>query len=234
MEEITLTKPRILIINPNSDLEMTAAIDENAQAFAGDDLHVVTVHTPGASPFVATYEDQFNAAAGMVDIVRSNKDEYDAFVIACHADPNLDLMKEVCEKPVVGIAEASMKLATMLGHCFSVIGPVAKSSPNKKALADRYGLSRELASVRAADLEEGETLEERLTAAGKKAIELDGAEVLVLGCAAFAGLDKRMEQKLGVPVLDGVISALIIAAGLAKYNVKISKVRRYRSGNFSL
>lgn len=229
-----MSKPRILIINPNNSLEMTAAIDKNAQAFAADDLDITTVHTPGASPFVATYEDQFKAAAGMIELIRSNSDKYDAFIVACHADPNLDLMKEVSTKPVVGIAEASMKLATMLGHCFSVIGPVDKSSANKQALVDKYGLSRELASVRAADLEAGNTLEERLIAAGRKAIAQDGAEVLVLGCAGFAGLDKRMAQELGVPVLDGVISALIIATGLVKYNTTISKARRYRTGEFSL
>lgn len=229
-----MSKPRILIINPNSSLEMTAAIDRNAQAFAAGDLEVTTVHTPGAAPFVATYEDQLKAAAGMIELVRNNSAKYDAFIVACHADPNLDLMKEVSTKPVVGIAEASMKLASMLGHCFSVIGPVDKSSANKQALVDKYGLSRELASVRAADLEAGNTLEDKLIAAGRKAITQDGAEVLVLGCAGFAGLDKRMEQELGVPVLDGVISALIIAAGLVKYQCSISKVRRYRSGEFSL
>lgn len=229
-----MAKAHILIINPNSSLEMTAAIDKNAQSFVADDLTITTMHTPGASAFVATYEDQFKAAAGMVELIRTNQDNYDAFIIACHADPNLDLMKEISNKPVVGIAEASMKLATMLGHCFSVIGPVDKSSANKKALVDKYGLSRELASVRAADLECGATLEEKLIAAGRKAISQDGAEVLVLGCAGFAGLDKRMEAELGVPVLDGVVSALIIATGLVKYNTKISKVRRYRAGEFSL
>ncbi|MGD9821387.1 MAG: aspartate/glutamate racemase family protein, partial [Aminobacteriaceae bacterium] len=68
---------------------------------------------------------------------------------------------------------------------------------------------------------------ERLIAAGRRAVEEDMAEVLVLGCAGFAGLDKRMEKELGVPVLDGVICALIIASGLVKYGVSISKKRRY-------
>jgi Asp/Glu/hydantoin racemase len=41
------------------------------------------------------------------------------------------------------------------------------------------------------------------------------------------GLDKRMEEKPGVPVLDGVVCGLIIAAGLVKYDVSTSKIRRY-------
>jgi allantoin racemase len=38
---------------------------------------------------------------------------------------------------------------------------------------------------------------------------------------------KRMQAKLFVPVLDGVVCALIIASGLVKYGVSTSKARRY-------
>ncbi len=222
-----MAKPRILVINPNSSLEMTEAIHRNACAFAGGDMDIVTVPTPGTSPFIATYEDHALAAPGMIALLRENQDAFDAFVIACHGDPNIDLMKEITTKPVVGIAEASMKMATMLGHSFSVIAPVERTVPNKKALIDKYGLSRDMASVRPASIEKEPDEAGRLIAAGRRAVEDDMAEVLVLGCAGFAGLDKRMERELGVPVLDGVICALIIASGLVKYGVSISKRRRY-------
>lgn len=222
-----MKKPRILIINPNSSAEMTEAIHKNALAFAGEDMEILTVPTPGTSPFIATYEDHALAAPGMMDLLRKYEDEWDAFIIGCHGDPNLDLMKEISVKPVVGIAEASMKIATMLGHSFSVIAPVERTVPNKKALIEKYGLTRDAASVRPASIEEGADEAERLIAAGRRALEEDGAEVLVLGCAGFAGLDKRMERELKVPVLDGVICALIVASGLVKYGVSISKKRRY-------
>ena len=220
-------KPKILIINPNSSLEMTEAIHRNALAFAGDDMDIVTVPTPGTSPFIATYEDHAAAAPGMMKLLRENQDKFDAFIVACHGDPNLDLMKEITKKPVVGIAEASMKMATMLGHSFSVIAPVERTVPNKYALIDKYGLRRDTASVRPASVEKAGDEAGRLICAGRRAVEEDMAEVLVLGCAGFAGLDKRMEKELQVPVLDGVICALIIASGLVKYGVSISKKRRY-------
>lgn len=224
-----MNKPNILIINPNSSLEMTEAIHKNACAFSGDTLNVTTLPTPGASAFVATYEDHAKASSGMAQLLRENQDKFDAFIVACHADPNLNLMKEITKKPVVGIAEASMKMATMLGHSFSVIAPVERTVPNKKALVTEYGLDRYLASVRPASIEKGNDEAERLIAAGRRAIEEDGAEVLVLGCAGFAGLDKKMEKELGVPVLDGVVCALIIAGGLVQYGVSISKKCRYKN-----
>lgn len=225
-----MSKPKILIINPNSSLEMTEAIHRNAAAFAGEDMDLTTVPTPGATPFIATYEDHAKAADGMLRLVRDRQDEFDAFIVACHSDPDLDLLKEITRKPVVGIAEASMKMATMLGHSFSVIAPMERTVPNKKALADKYGLTRDLASVRPGSVEKGADEAERLIAAGRRAITEDKAEVLVLGCAGFAGIDKRMEKELGVPVLDGVVCALIVASGLVKYNVSISKICRYKDG----
>jgi allantoin racemase len=59
------------------------------------------------------------------------------------------------------------------------------------------------------------------------ALAEDMAEVIVLGCAEMGGLDKRLTEKLGAPVLDGVVCALSIATGLAQHRVSTSKVRRY-------
>jgi len=59
-------------------------------------------------------------------------------------------------------------------------------------------------------------------------MEEDLAEVIVLGCAGFAGMDKRMSEKLGVPVLDGIVCALIVATGLVKAGYSTSKIRRFK------
>lgn len=218
--------PNILIINPNSDIDMTAKIDKNAKVFMGENAEVTTLCTPGAMQFISTYEDHAKSLAGMVRLMEQNKDKYDAFIVACHADPHLDLIKEIVPyKPVVGIAEASMKMATMLGHSFSVVSPAARSVPNKVALIDKYNLRRDCASIRVA---EGAVSEKSLLDAARKAVLEDHAEVLVLGCAGFVGLDKKIESELHVPVLDGIICALIIAAGLVNYGVGISKICRYK------
>ena len=219
---------KILIINPNSDPAMTAAIQKSADNFASGEFDVVCKSTPGAPEFIETYEDMLKAAPGMVQLVRENEDEFDAFVIACHDDPNLDAMKEITSKPVVGIGEASMKIASMLGHRFSVVSTMKHSIPNKEALIRKYHLQDLLASVRAPSDEMATASdEEKYLQAAHLALEEDMAEVIVLGCAGMAGLDRHLEGKLGAPVLDGVVCALIIATGLVKYGVSTSKVRRY-------
>ncbi len=219
---------KIMIINPNSSVRMTADIDRAAKAYAGDDLEVVTVQVDSAPPFIDTYEDKMKTAPGMAALVRAHQDEVDAFIVACHCDPNLDLLKEVSKKPVVGIGEASMKLASMLGHSFSVISTGSASIPGKEALIHSYWLDGYCASVRAPGDEHADCdAKELFLETARTAIKEDGAEVIVMGCAGLCGLTERLERELGVPVLDGVVCALIIAEGLVKAKLGISKVRRY-------
>lgn len=219
---------RILIINPNSDQEMTDAIQRSADNFAKGEFDVKCKPTPDAPKFIETYEDEIKAAPGMIQLLRENEDKFDAFIIACHDDPHLDVMKEITKKPVVGIGEASMKMASMLGHRFSVVSTSKHSIPIKETLVQKYHLQNVLASVRAPQDEAREQNdEEKYMQVAQSAIEEDKAEVIVLGCAGVTGLDRRLEKKLGAPVLDGVVCALIIASGLVRYGVSTSKIRKY-------
>jgi len=219
---------KILIINPNSSKQMTEAIAQTALQFADSDFEVDCFPTPNAPEFIETYEDQVKAAPGMVQLVRQNEEIYDAFIVACHSDINLDVLKEITTKPVVGIGEASMKMASMLGHKFSVVSTHKHSVPNKEALVHKYFLQDYLASVKAPSEDMCDCGDEEKTLqAAKAAIEEDMAEVIVLGCAGMVGLDKKIQEKFGVPALDGVICALIVATGLVKYGVSTSKIRRY-------
>jgi len=121
-----------------------------------------------------------------------------------------------------------MKIASMLGHRFSVVSDNIHSVPNKESLVSQYLLKDKLASVRAPqDKMSGLSDEEKYLQTAQLAVDEDMAEVIVLGCAAMTGLDKPLQDKLGVPVLDGIVCALIIASGLVKYGVSISKIRRY-------
>ena len=207
---------KILIINPNSDQQMGKDIQAFAENFAKKRFEVVCESTPGAPAFIETYEDISKAAPGMIRLARENESQFDAFVVACHYDPHLDVMKEILKKPVVGIGEASIKIASMLGPRFSILTTDDHSIPIHEQLVRKYNQYEALASVRAPGKDnEGCSEEEQYLSTAKRATEKDRADVIVLGCAGLTGIYKRLRQELDVPVLEGVICALIIAAGLA-------------------
>lgn len=218
----------ILIINPNSDSKMTAAIQESAEAFAAGAYEVETVSTPGAPQFIETHGDVVRCGPGMMEIMQEREGAYDAFVVACHSDVNVEAVREMTSKPVVGIGEASMKLASFLGRTFSVVTTHRHSVPGKLEQIRKAHLQDQLASIRAPDSgEEGSADTALFLELSRRAKEEDDAEVVVLGCAGLAGMDRAIQGALGIPVLDGVPCALILATGFARYGVGTSKARYY-------
>ena len=217
---------KIVMINPNSSKEMTAAIQAAAEKFAEGRFAVQTLATEGAPAFIDYFEDHAQALPGMIRIIRDYEAEADAFIIACHCDPNLKIMKQITNKPVIGIGEASMYMAAMLGGRFTVLSTDPHSVPHKQDLIHEYGLDHFCASVRVTD----PAIQDQTLAyidAGRKALQEDYAEVIVLGCAGMCELTDALTQALQMPVLDGIICALIQAEGLVHARLSTSKVRLY-------
>jgi allantoin racemase len=56
-----------------------------------------------------------------------------------------------------------------------------------------------------------------------RAIEEDGAEAIVLGCAGMADLAAELTRQHGIPVVDGVAAAVKLAESLVGLGLKTSK-----------
>ena len=61
----------------------------------------------------------------------------------------------------------------------------------------------------------------------RRAVEVDHAEVICLGCAGMAGLEEAITEQLGVPVIDGVGAAVRFAEALVSLGLRTSKVGTY-------
>ena len=118
-----------------------------------------------------------------------------------------------------------MKIASMLGHSFSVVTTAKRSIPPKKGQARKYHLQDLMVSVRAPEADASDCEDDQLfVELARLAVEVDLAEVIVLGCAGLTGMDKLIQETLNVPTLDGVVCALMIAEGLVRYGISTSKV----------
>jgi allantoin racemase len=128
---------------------------------------------------------------------------------------------------------ASMYVACMLGYKFSIVTTNEEWEPLLWDAVRHYGLSERCASVRSTHMpvlaleEDPEDTYDLIAKTAKLAVEEDGAEVICLGCAGMAGLDKHLEKELDIPVVDGVVCALKLLEGFVSYGVKTSKLRAY-------
>lgn len=209
---------RILIINPNSDEKTDDCIRQKAKIFAAGDCQVDVCHINAAPKLISSYEHMAMALPEMMEIVRKSS-EYDAFIVACHSDPNLDVLKEISVRPVVGIAEASMKIASMYCNGFAILSPSERSIPKKWSLSEKYHCG---SLYKGAGICRGDD-PESICLAAKEAIEKYHVDGIVLGCANYAMTDSYVEEKLGIKVFEGVACAMIIAMGMVRYEQYKSK-----------
>jgi allantoin racemase len=226
---------RILFINPNTSSEFTHKIQTIAEKYALPSTEVVAKNPASGPRSIESIYDELLSSPGTLELAIAEMEAFDAFVIACYSDhPTVYAIREITEKPVVGIAEASMYMACMLGYKFSIVTTNCEWEPLLWDAVRHYGLAERCASVRttgmpvlALESASPEETNRLILSAAKKALEEDGAEVICLGCAGMAGLDKDLETELGVPVVDGVASALKILEGMVRYGLKTSKRLAY-------
>ncbi|MCJ7533491.1 MAG: aspartate/glutamate racemase family protein [Anaerolineales bacterium] len=225
---------QILFINPNTSHSFTERIQAVAQQYALPTTQIVALNPTSGPRSIESIYDELLSSAGTLELAIGQLDQFDAFVIACYSDhPTVYALREITEKPVLGIAEASMYVACMLGSKFSVVTTNDEWEPLLWDAVRHYGLEKRCASVRTTGmavlaLESSEQDAFALIQqAAQRAVVEDGAEVICLGCAGMAGLDKRLEETLGVPVLDGVVCALKLLEGLVGYGMHTSKRRAY-------
>lgn len=225
---------KLLVINPNTSEEMTSNIESIAREYARKETEIVTVSSKkGPVSIESQFEEALIAEPLFEKIIEGNQNGYDAIVIACYGDPHLHAAREISNIPVLGVAESSMHLASLLGHKFSIVTIIESTRPMLEESIKRIGLESKCASIKTtsfspSDFEkQSDDVLKVLTDAAKDAVENDGAEVICLGCAGMTGLDKPISEKLGVPVLDGVACAVKLAETLVDYGVTHSKVKAY-------
>lgn len=225
---------RIKAINPNTTQEMTENIGRVAEKYTSDDAEVVAVSPEKGPVSIESYYDDYLAIPGLLEEIMVDDEEFDAFVNACWGDPGLDACREVTDKPVVGIGEASMYVANMLGANFAVATVLDRVADLVWDCVRKAGLEGKCVSVRTTNLTvvETETMREgaarALLEASEQAIEEDGAEAICLGCAGMGGLDEILEEELPVPVIDSVGAAAVLAESLVRLGKTTSKVMTYR------
>ncbi len=226
---------RILLINPNTSEEFTKRVQAIADRYAFPGTTAVAMNPTAGPRSIEGIYDELLSSPGTLELAISHMNDFDAFVIACYSDhPTIYALREITEKPVLGIAEASMYVACMLGYSFSVVTTNEEWEPLLRDAVRHYGLADRCASVRSTRmpvlaLEQSSPVETTnlILKTARQAIDEDDAEVICLGCAGMAGMDKELQAALGVPVLDGVVCALKLLEGLVGCGVRTSKKRAY-------
>lgn len=212
---------------------MTEAIAESARAVASAGTEIVGI-TPrfGAESCEGNFES-YLAAIAVMDAVTSYPEPFDAVIQAGYGEHGREGLQELLDVPVVDITEAAASTAMYLGHKYSVVTTLDRTVPLIEDRLKLAGLDARCASVRASGLgvleleSDPDRAVEAIVRQAREAVENDHAEVICLGCGGMAELEEKVRAATGVPIVDGVRSAVTIAEGLVRMGLSTSKVRTY-------
>jgi Asp/Glu/hydantoin racemase len=225
---------RILILNPNTSADVTARLLAAAKQAAAQGAIIGTATATRGVPYIATRAEAQIGGAIALEMLAELHGDYDAAIIAAFGDPGLLGARELFDIPVIGMAEASMLTACMLGRRFAIVTFARALGPWYQDCVDMHGLTGRCAGIRTLDdpfksignvQDEKESLLAEL--AKQTALELE-ADTVILAGAPLAGLAARIRDRVPVPVVDQMAAAVKQAEALVTLGVRKPTVGTFR------
>lgn len=203
---------RIMVINPNTNAEVTQRVRRVADRFESPDVSFSVVNPKHGPLSIESADERDAAEVEVVQLIRDNRD-FDAYVLACFDEIALKEARELVHVPVIATCEAGIRAARGASARFGVVTTVQSAVAGIRHLLDKYGSGDQCTvqaagvGVAAAASANHDTLE-LIASAAHRAIQHHGAEVILLASGGLTGLADTVAQRCGVPVLDGVACAL--------------------------
>src|SRR5882724_5314847 len=217
---------RILVMNANTTPFVTETAAAEARRLASPGTEIVPATADFGAAIVATRSEHAVAEHAAVVLAARHAPGCDAVVIAVSYDTGLKAMREMLDMPVVGMTEAALYTACMLGGPIGLIGFGKRVWPMYRELIEGYGLSGRIAGSRVSEnttaYKPGDTsaLDQELIATARDLVEQDGAESIVVLGAVMAGAARRIEDRVPVPVLDGMRAAVPQVEALVRMGLR--------------
>jgi allantoin racemase len=215
-----LAAMRLLVINPNISESVSALILAEVERSASPATEITMLTASFGVAYIETRFEALIGAYATAQLAAEHHAGHDAVIVAAFGDPGLGGLREVLPVPVLGLTEAALASACLLGHRFSIIAISQRIQAWYREVVEANGLIGRLASIRALDrplASIGAVQDDHaaaLCALCERAVVEDGAEVIVLAGAPLAGLARTLAGKLPVPMVDGVSSAVRHAESL--------------------
>jgi allantoin racemase len=213
---------KILLINPNTTAAVTEKVLSAARAVVSPGTELVGVTGRFGAAYVASRSAYAIAGHAALDAwaQASEQHDFDAVLLACFGDPGLEALRELCAVPVVGMADASIRLAAAEGQRFGIVtggerwGPMLREFVAVRGLTDRLASVQTVAPTGGDIARDPEGSLELLAQACRKAAD-EGAATVILGGAGLAGLAARIRDRVPVPLIDSTEASVRIAEAAA-------------------
>ena len=219
---------RILMINPNMTQSMTDTMTQVATDTAGDIAQIIPSTATRGFPYISSRAEAQIAGAHVLETIAAHQGQVDAVIVAAFGDPGLVAARELFDIPVVGMAEAAVLTAAVLGERFAVVTFSPHMVRWYQDCVLQTGLGARFTGVRCPkappeSIDDIATeLKSDLIALAGQATSEDGADVIILGGAPLAGLAPKIAKDTPGILIDPIAAATAQAIGMLQLSPNYS------------
>jgi Asp/Glu/hydantoin racemase len=225
---------RILVLNPNTTELVTDRIAAAARAVAAPGTEIVPLTAPRGLPYIGNRAEAVLGGAIALEMLAEHQHTVDAAVIAAFGDPALGGARELFDIPIVGMTEAALLTACMLGRSYAIVTFAAGLVSWYRECVEWHGLERRCAAIRALDAgfttlsDVQDEHRAKLVALANRTAAEDGADVIVFSGAPLSGLAAAVRDEIAVPVVDPAAAALKQAEALVALKPRKAQIGAFR------
>ena len=213
---------RILVVNSNTSDIVTEKVAAAARSAASPGTEIVAVTGTFGGRVIGTRAEHAIGEHSTIALVARHAAGCDAVVIAVSYDTGLRGARELLDVPVVGMTEAGLLTACMIGGAIGIVTFGRRVLPMYKEVVAGYGLTGRIAGWRVLESTAAygrgahPELDREIAAAANDLVQRDFAETVLLTGAVMAGVPARLQAGVPVPLIDGIVCGVRQAELLAR------------------
>ncbi|MYN14784.1 Asp/Glu/hydantoin racemase [Pusillimonas sp. TS35] len=212
---------KLLVINPNISGSVTALIEAEARRAALPDTQLTLCTAQAGVAYIETPAEAVVAAYETFVLLARHHAGHDAAIVAAFGDPGVAQAREIMPMPVIGLTEAALANAFLLGGRFGIVGISERIGHWYQEVVQTLGMSDRFCGYRGlgqAFADVGTVHEEARDMLLQLCLQRvrEGADSIILAGAPLAGLAREIEDRVPVPLIDGVGSAVRMAEAMAR------------------
>jgi allantoin racemase len=210
---------RLLLINPNTSLQITAQLAAEARACARPGTELLEATGAFGAEVIASREAAAVGARAALDALQRQGESFDAVILAISLDCGLADLRAHTAVPVAGLSEAALMKATRSADRVALLTLGESLEPLYAEMVAGYGLAARVPWVRGsaitaaqfrADPEAGLAQLRQLVVE----VQAQGAQSVVLAGAVLAGYAPRLQGGCHVQLIDAMPAAVARAEAL--------------------
>jgi allantoin racemase len=224
---------RLLLINANTSDFVTSKVRAAAEACAAPGTAIEAVTGTFGARVIASRTENAIAEHSAVALGATHGPGKDGVLIAVSYDTGTKALREMLDIPVLGMTEAALHVACLSGGRVGLIVFGARTLGLYRDVIDATGLGGKVAGWRAIDntapyaAGDQTEVENLIVATCSDLIAKDGAEAIVLTGAVMAGVPRKLQPRVPVPIFDGITTGVPMLEALVRIAPAKARIGSY-------